>query len=629
MKELVKRYLDHGLSRRDLMSALSAIGMSAVAAKAVAQSLETFGQGGAAPPSPAMREVRGTGGALFVAQLKAAGVEYIFFNPSTGDYPIFDALVDEPSIQVIKGIQEGAVVAMADGYARASGKTGVVVVANIGLPNAMTQMVNSWKDQIPILVAVASVEQDALGRDLTQESDHVEEMTHPITKWYWQAQTTEAIPETTRRAIKFASTPPCGPVFLALPTNALRSENKSAVWDQARFDVPMHIRPDKDDVEKTARMLLEARNPLLSVGDEITSCRAGKEVLELAELLGLPVAGMNLGLGAWSRPFPTQHPLYVGALLRDMRYPGKPDVLLNLGHRFGERAAPGTKLISMRSDPASLARNAPVDLGMVADLRLGVADLIAAIRSMATEAKLKAIAQERFARTAAYTQEMREFRRKIIEENAKRIPISMERIGVELETALDNEACYVADTDSGRTIETAMSFGGAGKEFFGTGPNVLGWGMAAGFGVKLARPNQPVVAVVGDGSFCFSGPQPLWSQARYKAPVINIVLNNKSYNNERNRIWHFGGRQFKAARDMTCYNGSPDVDYAKAAEAFGVEAETVKEPEKLKAALDRAKRTIADGRPYLLNIDTYRDGLGAVSTWYPPYSIADLRKRRV
>ena len=96
-----------------------------------------------------MRQVKGTGGALFVAQLKAAGVEHIFFNPSTGDYPIFDAMVDEPGIQLIKGIHEGAVVAMADGYARASGKLGMVIVANIGLPNAMTQMVNSWKDQNP------------------------------------------------------------------------------------------------------------------------------------------------------------------------------------------------------------------------------------------------------------------------------------------------------------------------------------------------------------------------------------------------------------------------------------------------------------------------------------------------
>ena len=215
-----------------------------------------------------MREVQGTGGALFVQQLKAAGVEHIFFNPSTGDYPIFDALVDEPGIQLIKGIHEGAVVAMADGYARASGKTGVVIVANIGLPNAMTQMVNSWKDQIPVLVAVASVEQDALGRDLFQEPDHCEVMTQPITKWYWAAKTTGSIPETVRRGMKFASTSPCGPVFLSLPTNTLREEANATIWDQAKFDVPMRIRPDKDDIEKAARMLLEAKNPLMSVGDE-------------------------------------------------------------------------------------------------------------------------------------------------------------------------------------------------------------------------------------------------------------------------------------------------------------------------------------------------------------------------
>ncbi len=174
MKKLIKEFLDDGLSRRQLMTGLSALGMSSVAANSMAQSLAPFGQAAAAPAPAAVREMRGTGGALFVQQLKAAGVEYIFFNPSTGDYPIFDALVDEPGIQLIKGIHEGAVIAMADGYARASGKTGVVIVANIGLPNAMTQMINSWKDQIPLLVAVASVEQDGLGGDMFQDSDHSE-----------------------------------------------------------------------------------------------------------------------------------------------------------------------------------------------------------------------------------------------------------------------------------------------------------------------------------------------------------------------------------------------------------------------------------------------------------------------
>jgi benzoylformate decarboxylase len=625
MKDLIKQYLDNGMSRRQLMSGLSALGMSAVASKAVAQSLAPVAQA----PAAAMREMHGTGGALFVAQLKAAGVEYIFFNPSTGDYPIFDALVDEPGITLIKGIHEGAVVAMADGYARASGKTGVVIVANVGLPNAMTQMVNSWKDQVPLLVAVASVEQDALGRDLPQEPEYSELMTQPITKWYWAAKSTASIPETLRRGMKFASTPPGGPVFLALPNNTLREEAKAQIWDQAKFDVPMRIRPDKDDVEKAARLLIEAKNPLMSVGDDITWCRGEKEAVELAELLGIPVASQHGGLTYWSKPFPTRHPLFVGPHLRTMRFPGKPDLLLNLGNRFGEQASPGTTLISIRRDPAALARSVPVDLGIVADLRLAAADLVAAIRSMAPAAKLKQIADERIARTRAYTDEMRAFRLKIAHENADRTPVSLERIGLELEAALDRDTCYVCDVDSGKTMDPLMSFGGDDKQYFATSPNILGWGMAAAFGVKLARPDQPVVSVVGDGSFCFSGPQPLWSMARYKAPVMTVVLNNHSYNNERNRIWHFAGQQFKSGRDMTCYLGSPDVDYAKAADAFGVEGEVVKEPGKLKDAIVRAKRAVADGRPYLLDVHTWRDGVGAASTWHPPYSVAERRSRKV
>src|SRR5258705_5542034 len=104
----------------------------------------------------------------------------------------------------------------------------MVIVANIGLPNAMTQMVNSWKDQIPVLVAAASVEQETLGRDLMQETDYVETMTSPITKWHWSAKTTTAIPETLRPAIKFASTSPCGPVYFTLPTDTLRTEGTPA-----------------------------------------------------------------------------------------------------------------------------------------------------------------------------------------------------------------------------------------------------------------------------------------------------------------------------------------------------------------------------------------------------------------
>src|SRR5262249_18521831 len=148
---------------------------------------------------------------------------------------------------------------------------------------------------------------------------------------------------------------------------------------------------------------IEAQNPLISIGDEVTWSGGQKDLVELAELLGAPVAGQMGNLGYWSKPFPTRHPLFIGTVLRTMRYPGKSDVLLNLGNRWGELASPGTKLISVRLDPASLARGAPVDLGMVADLRLAIRDLIDAIKSQATASRLKEIADTRSAKVRAYS----------------------------------------------------------------------------------------------------------------------------------------------------------------------------------------------------------------------------------
>lgn len=479
---------------------------------------------------------------------------------------------------------------------------------------------------------------DYLGRenlrqDGFQDVDHMERMAQPLTKWYWVAETTEKIPEITRRAFKFASTPPCGPVFVVFPENTLREQAKATIMDQSKFTVPMKIRPDPTLVEQAARLLLEAHNPLVYIGDEITQSGGQKEVVELTELLGLPVSRHSWSIG-WSKPFPTRHPLYVGGYLAEMRYPGIPDVLLNLGSPMpyvGSHLEMNlrTKLIEMRLNTTSLARVYPTEVAVGADLKLGIADLIAALRSMATKARLKKIRELRAAKTQEYTAKMLDYRLKIARGPANGPEITVERLGLELEEALDKETALVMKVDSGRKMEAYMSFGGSEKQYFGTTGEALGWGVPASFGVKLGKPDVPVVAVVGDGAFLFSGPQPLWSLARYSVPVTVVVMNNRSYDNARNRIWASDGKQFETGRDMACYLGDPDVDFAKAASAFGVEGEIVGELSALRPAIQPAKRANVDGRPYLLDVHVERDGIGASSTWHPQFSVAALRKRKV
>jgi thiamine pyrophosphate-dependent acetolactate synthase large subunit-like protein len=629
MKELIRQYLNNGISRRDLMRGLGAAGLTASAAKTIVESIT---------PSPAMaepagggtiRKVTGTGGKLYIEQLKAAGTEFIFFNPSTGDAPIYDALVDTPEIQLIKGVHEGAVVAMADGYARLSGKIGVAQIANVGLPSGMTMLVNSWKDRIPVLLTVAAFGTETTGRDWPQDYDHQEPMVAPITKSFWVAENTAGIADVTRRTLKFGTTPPVGPVFLSIPDDLLRATATADIYDGRLFNVAMKIRPDRDDVETIAKRLIEARNPLITAGDEVTLCQAEAEVVELANLLGIPVTTVGGSLGNWSKPYPTRDPQFVGSFVPGGPFSSPVDVHFNVGSQLGEQRMPNAVTISMRNDPTGLARSWPIDMPIVAHIKLGLADIITAVKSMATADRLKQIADARSVRTRAYVAGTAKMRAETVKDLDNGSSITMERLGIELESSLDKETIFVTDCESGRVMDSMMNFGGTDKTFVSTSANILGWAQAAAMGAQLARPNRPVVSAMGDGSAMFGGPQPLWSQARYKAPITNIVVNNRSYNNERNRIWSFTGpQQFNSGKDMTCYNGSPDVDFAKAAAAYGVEGETVSDPSKIQEHLARAKRANIEGRPYLLDILVDRAGVGAASEWYPPYSIAAKRTKK-
>lgn len=618
MKDLIKQYLDQGVSRRNFLSALGGLGMSAAAADAYANSLAPFlpqePSADAAPPW--MRQMEGTGAALLVAQLKAAGVKHIFCNPSGASGPFFDALVDEPGIQVIKALEEGALGAMADGYAKATGKPAFAMCDAAGMPAFMGQMFVSWSDRVPVVLAI--------------DDDAIPNATHSVTKWEWKGEGADAVPGAIRQALKFASTHPAGPVFMVLTGQTLSGKGRGLIMDQEKFNAPLTIRPDRAMIDRAARLLIEARNPILYYGDEVTVCGAEKELLELAELLGIP--SVDPGRQAsWSKPFPTRHPLFVAQQRQTIGFPGEPDVVLNLGNYFRSplRLAPRTRLIEVRLEPTTMG-TMPAEVAILADLKMAITDLIAAVRSQATADRLTQISGPRLARARANRAQLDEANKAIAARHRAQSTLNMTHVITELDTTLDKGACIVENGGSGTEglCHAYMNMGGAERPFFKQSAIVLGWGVGAAFGVQLARPQSRTVAIVGDGEFMFRGPQPLWSYARYKAPSTVIVNNNHSYDNERNRLWQRGGRQFETGRDMICYNGDPDIDFTKLAAGCGVEGEVVKDPASLRQALDRSARANADGRPYLLDMHIERGGIGAPSTWHPGYSISAQRGQR-
>ena len=210
-------------------------------------------------------------------------------------------------------------------------------------------------------------------------------------------------------------------------------------------------------------------------------------------------------------------------------------------------------------------------------------------------------------------------------------PISWPRLALELNEVLDPDALIVDElsTEKTKIFSYLRTQDGERTRIGRSIQQALGWGVGLSIGTKLAKPDQQVVSVVGDGAFMFGQFEALWSMARYEVPVTTIVLNNRSYNEPRQRIMGKMGKQGQTGKDMACYLGSPDVDFARAASAFGIKGEVVANPSEIRPALERAIKSTRDGKPYILDMLVERSGIGAESTWHPRYSVAEKRKKRV
>ncbi len=251
---------------------------------------------------------------------------------------------------------------------------------------------------------------------------------------------------------------------------------------------------------------------------------------------------------------------------------------------------------------------------------------------MLTKDRIAKIRATRLAEVTAFTAQLKQSREMALRARLADTPLSWERVGYELEKALDKDAVIVPEVGTEQDkILRQLTLGGTNKQKIGrTKGQALGWGVGAALGVNVALPEKQVVALQGDGGFLFGQSETLWSIARYQAPLLIVIMNNRVYNESRDRNMQNGGHFYEIGRDFDGYLGDPNVEYGKIAEAYGLTGVKVKTAADLPAGLQQCLKSMRDGKAVVLDIDIAPDGpVLSQSTWYQRYSIADIRKKRL
>lgn len=627
MRRHIEDYLSGGISRRSFVRRVTAAGFTLATAQSALRALEPVSQMGtpAAPGDARFIPATGQAGELVVKQLKEFGTKYLFVCNSSGMGPLADALVDQPDMHFIQAVSEHQTMAIADGYAKASGTTAFACFSRVGILSA-PNMYNSMKDRTPIVAFTDHADTTSMGRDGHEDLDDFLEPFKQFTKWRWLVEDANRLPEWLVKAFKVSSMPPGGPTLLRVPRNLLYQNNvRTQLLSRQSIEVPMNVPPHPSLVERAAERLVACEQPVLYLGHQVWESGARPYVVELAELLGMPAAQAR----SWGADFPTNHPLYLGSYSARQRLPTQADLLLNLG---AEPAAPGraSDVIHVSQDAEHIGGRFPTDIAIVANAKETTQALLQAVKAVATPQRLAAIRERRMANVQPVTQGLRDALQESLKVLWDQTPISWPRLLMSLNQAADEDAIIVTEVGTEDWVLRSFPFADDKKTRIGrTIGRALGWGVGASIGVQLAHPNRQVISLQGDGGFLFAQSDALWSMSRYDVPVITVIFNNYSYDETRNNMFSEGGRLAQEGKDMISYLGSPNVDFTLIAKAYGIDGEKVRGPQQLDAAIQRAMRVARGGRPFLLDVEIARTGWAAQSTWFPAFSVAKTRTSRV
>jgi len=544
----------------------------------------------------------------FLALLESEGVTHLFGNPGTTELPIMAALPDRPAINYVMALQEALVVAMADGYSRASGDLSACNVhVAPGLGNAMGSLYNAKWMGSPIIITAGQQEQ---GHGLTEPLlyDPLVPIAQPLVKWAVEVNRLQDLPRIVHRAAKVAMTPPTGPVFISLPGDILNEQDALDLGQATRVDTAG--RPSDEALNRLADRLLAARRPVIVAGHEIATADALREAATLAELLGAPVYQQTVCDGAH---FLSEHPAFMGALTRDQREVRETlspydlmfcigsDVLRMSVYSDTDPMPAGLAVVQLGLRDWEMGKNYPSEIALRADVKETLPALATLIENKRSPAGARQAAATMAALGPSNWAAQREAHRANALAQTAATPMAPNLAMLRIVDALPKDSVVVDEGIlSTRTLPALYPFRDA-KAFFGLGSGGIGFAMAGAVGVQLALPDRPVVAIVGDGSAMYSI-QALWTAANAKLPITYVIANNGGYRIIKERLKSFHGVEQYTGMEFK----DPQIDFTGLARSMGVFAQQITDPDDIAPAIAESTGRVG---PTLLDV-VVDDGFG-------------------
>ena len=524
-----------------------------------------------------------TGSQIIVECLKKEGVDTLFNYPGGAVLPLFDELMDAPFRQILVRHEQAAVHA-ADGYARASGKVGVVLVTSgPGATNTVTGIATAFMDSIPVLILTGQVPTLLIGNDAFQEADIVG-ITRPCTKHNYLVKDVKDLCRILREAFYVARTGRPGPVLVDLPKDVLAGSTDFKYPEKVfiRGYQPTY-EGHPGQIKRAIDLILKSKRPVIYAGGGIISSNAAEELTLLAEKMGIPVALTLMGLGG----FPGPHPLSLGMLGMHGTYRAnmavmESDLLIAIGSRFDDRVtgkleafAPHARIIHIDIDPTSISKNVKVDLPIVGDCKNVLSKILSLLENEDTDSFKLSLGKwyqhiERWKdlHDLKYQQGEMIKPQYVVEKICE-----LTKGDAIITTEVGQNQMWAAQYYQFTKPRTFLTSGGLGT---------MGYGFPATIGAQVAFPDKLVIGIAGDGSFQMNS-QELATVVQYQLPIKVIILNNGYLGMVRQWQEFFYGKRYAS---VSLEGVSPD--FVKLAEAYGAVGLRATKPEEVIPTLQQA-----------------------------------------